>query len=222
MAEVDHAAFYYSVKDIIQFFETHPGPIDYTSAFDERILSKRRIYDVISIFSATNVIIKESKNIVKWQGYEFFKKKYQAIIEQYKVNDQSKSLADIIPSLDIVPMDKLTDFYFLFFPAMRVDRVRIRDVCEFLCRKRGNFATIMCKVYQLTSVLTAMDIIFKTENSGEFRLAPEYNFNQINSTDPLPIATLLNRSGSDEQLESVYEKRRKEFLKVSKENYHHQ
>ena len=222
MSEVDHAAFYYSVKDIIHFFETNPGPIDYTSAFDERILSKRRIYDVISIFCATNVIIKETKNIVRWQGYDYFIKKYQRIIEQYQVNDGSKSLVDIIPSLEIVPMDKLTDFYLLFFPAMRVDKVRIRDVCEFLCRKKGNFATIMCKVYQLTSVLAAMDIIFKTENSGEFRLASEYNFNKVNSSDPLPIATLLNRSGSEEPFESVYEKRRKEFYKIAKENYHHQ
>ena len=222
MSEGDHAAFYYSVKKLIRFFEKCSGPIDYNSAIDEKTLSKRRIYDVISIFSATNVVKKEDKNIILWQGYPSFKKKYENLIEQYKINDSSKTMSDIIPSLDTVSMEKLTEYYLIFFPAMKVETLTIRDVCEFLCRERGNFATIMCKVYQLTSVLSAMDIIFKTDRSGEFRLSSDYIINSSPKQDPLPIELLLNRPSNQQTPSDIYERRREEFYRVAEENYHHQ
>ena len=221
MSDGEHAAFYYSVKKLIRIFETSHGPIDYNSAIDEKTLSKRRIYDVISIFVSTNVVIKEDKSTITWQGYGFFKKKYQLLIEKHHINDEGKMMVDIIPSLDSISMEKLTEYYLLFFPAMKIETLKIRDVCEFLCREKGNFATIMCKVYQLTSVLSAMDIIFKTENSGEFRLSPEYIFSEETKCDPLPIETLLNRPGKC-IASNIYEKRRNEFNRIAKEKYHHQ
>jgi hypothetical protein len=179
-------------------------------------IKRRRLYDVTNILTAIGCASRSGLDHIEWHGVScvlpwLLEEKRKTEITNYK-----HSLANLFPQDNCVGLASLTRSLLLIFPAIGRDVLNLRNVSAFFSRDTQRYKTTLCKLYQITLILGALEITERTENPCEVRIRPPYTrvLEDTVGENPLAIASLLNRQSlSDEALEA----RREEFKQVWEE-----
>jgi hypothetical protein len=168
-------------------------------------IKRRRIYDLMNVFFAIGCAERSGHDAITWLGMAgivpcFLKEKKAMMIHNYDL-----CLTQLFPETDCVSLLSLTRALVLFFPAIGMRILDIRDISAFFSRDGKRYRNTLCKLHQITMILGAMGVIERTGFACEVRIAEQYMdlFEEKSPTEDKRMITiwqLLNRpisSGTD-------------------------
>lgn len=178
---------------------------------------RRRFYDVINVFEVIGCCQHETVDTIRWLGKENVIKSIQKMIINNGVNNELVKLKEIIPKEKCDSIGKITQLCLLLFLSLKKQTLNIRQIAVYMSRGKNVLKTILCKLYQISFILSAAGILEKTSIPCEIKLCDKY-FNQLtnnfDSLDRFSIASLLVQPKKAD--EPYIELRRKEFEKYCK------
>jgi hypothetical protein len=174
-------------------------------------IKRRRLYDVLNVFTAVGCATRPDSEAIVWQGRNrIFPELTRAKIAA-RIDSPQLSLALLFPPDNCVSLSSLTVSFVLLFAAIRVEVLDVRRVSSFFSRDIGRYKTTLCKLYQIALILGALDVTERHCNVCEIKIVPPYT--QLlagqQEDNPLSIPNLLNHP--DEK--TFIEERRAEFEK---------
>jgi hypothetical protein len=174
-------------------------------------IKRRRLYDVINVFTAVGCATRLGNEEIVWHGRsrifaELLRAKATARV------DSPLSLVQLFPAGSCVSLSSLTVSFLLLYAALRVEILDLRRVSAFFSRNVGRYKTTLCKLYQIAMILGALDVTERHCNVCEIKLLPPFTqlLGDTREANPLSIPNLLNRHGDKG---SDPEERRGEFAK---------
>jgi hypothetical protein len=173
-------------------------------------IKRRRLYDVINVFTAVGCATRLGSEEIIWHGRSRIYSELSRAKETTRV-DSSLSLAELFPSDSCVSLSSLTVSFVLLYAALRVEVLDLRKVSAFFSRQVGRYKTTLCKLYQIALILGALEVTERHCNVCEIKLRQAFTQLLYDAPDanPLSIPNLLNKHGE----QKVYEDRRAEFAK---------
>ena len=172
---------------------------------------RRRLYDVINVFSAIGLISRPTAYDIKWQGRDQIIHELLRQKDTYKVHNYKLGLNAIFPQGEYVSLSSLTVALLMLFPALEVDTIDLRFACSYFARNTSKYKTTLSKIYQIILILSALFIVQKTKSAG-IKLLEPYSSKLIGNneiTRPESIAYLLNKNEGEK--DECIRKRRTEF-----------
>jgi hypothetical protein len=187
-----------------------PGNYSLVHLHRRHQIKRRRLYDVINVFTAVGCATRLGSDEIIWHGRSRIFSELSRAKEAAQI-DSSLSLSDIFPSDSCVSLSSLTVSFVLLYAALRVEVLDLRKVSAFFSRHVGRYKTTLCKLYQIALILGAVNVMERHCNVCEIRLVAPFTqlLNDTRDANPLSIPNLLNRH--DEQ--KVDEERRADFAK---------
>ncbi|EAY11215.1 hypothetical protein TVAG_127220 [Trichomonas vaginalis G3] len=173
---------------------------------------KRRFYDAINILDAIGCCTRMDNDTFLWNGLSNVNTFIQHLVEQNSVYSEKQELAKILPEQDVINLKIMTQQFILCFIALQYQQLNIKEVSNYFSRNSDHFKTIVCKLYQITHVLTSIGIIDKTKKSGEYKISDNLIF-PMTDTYPFSIPALLKRQVPWNYCSKVIEERRTEYRK---------
>ena len=168
----------------------------------------------MKILDGLKFILRINKRFVIWNGLSNIKPTFMKIAKAHKVFSNGVSLDQILPNEDCISIGKVTELFVLCFIALQTQYIDIKQVAHYLSRYNGRMKTTLCKLYQITHIFEAMDILTKTDTISEFKLNDKYFITpQIEKSgieSLLSIESLLNRK-TDTVQPTLFFSRRFEF-----------
>lgn len=192
-------------------------------------IKRRRLYDVINVFTALGCCHKHGLDHVIWLGKEKCISQLAQIRKDKCIDDKDKTLQELFPANGCIGIMNLTVYFLLLFHAMKTDHLDLRFVGQLFSRETSRYKTTLCKLYQISYILSAVGITKRTTQVCEVVLSqpyyddiivedlPEDNPRHIVpqlSIDPLSIDALLNRPATTRKVNPEYQfvyDRRKEI-----------
>jgi hypothetical protein len=206
-----------TIRAIIAELEQRPNSLHSIQfLYQHHQIKRRRLYDVTNILTTIGCASRSGPDFIEWHGVGgvlpwLLREKRDCDISNYRL-----SLATLFPLANGVGLASLTKSLLLIFPAIGQDVLNLRNVSAFFSRDIQRYKTTLCKLYQITLILGALDITGRTENPCEVRMKPPFTrvLEEDPKQSPLTIASLLNGPNPNEE---ALEARRVEFRKVWEE-----
>lgn len=173
---------------------------------------KRRFYDAINILDAIGCCTRMDNDTFIWNGLSNVNTFISNLVEQNDVYSEKQELSSILPEQDVINLRIMTQQFILCFIALQYEQLNIKEVSNYISRNSDHFRTIVCKLYQITHVLTSVGIIDKTKKSGEYKLNESLIFPK-SETYPYSIPALLKHQVPWNYCSKSIEKRRMEYRK---------
>jgi hypothetical protein len=123
------------------------------------------------------------------------------------------SLTALFPPENCVGLSSLTMALLLMFPAMGTFVINLRQISAFFSSDVHRFKTTLCKLYQITLILGALEIVERTTMPCEVRIKPPFTRLVLDDqeTNPFAIRNLLIQTNDYQQ---AINQRRAEFRSV--------
>jgi hypothetical protein len=175
-------------------------------------VKRRRLYDVINVFTAIGCCSRNGGEQVTWHGRDRSLPQLKQSSRQMEIHNPDKSLTELFPPDNCVGLTSITQSLILLFAAMRVEVIDLREVSCWFSRNSGRYKTTLCKLYQIALILGAVGVLQRTQNVCEVKIqAP---FTELLDEEPemsaLSIETLLNRPPTNGD---AINRRKAEYLK---------
>ena len=154
-------------------------------------MERRRFFDIINVLDAIDFCKKIDAESFLWKGPEHARRKILQIAVGRGVFDSSKTLDDIFPAQKCISITQISIDLLLFFLALQVKRIDLKDLSFFLSRTNGREKTMICKLYQSAAIFELVGVIEKTKNIGEFAISNQFFYSY--SADPTYVNSLLAR-----------------------------
>jgi hypothetical protein len=159
-------------------------------------VKRRRLYDVTNILIVLGAAGRPSAEEITWIGEDrilpcLFKQKQMMNIMNLDI-----PFSVLFPQSNCVSFTTLTMAILMMFPALGTERLNLRDISAFFSRDVQRYKTTICKLYQITLILSALGIMQRTENPCEVKLIPPYNdllTDDSLSKNPMSLPRLLSR-----------------------------
>jgi hypothetical protein len=210
-------AFTTSIQALVNDLEHDPNRLRSIPYFCRRFqVKRRRLYDVINVFTAIGCASRDSVHEIRWHGRsrcpDFLKQESGRL----EIHNLDKTLGEIFPPENCVSLPSLTLSFVLLFGALNMDLLDLREVSAFFSRDTGRYKSTLCKLYQVAIILGALGIIQRTENACEVRVQAPFGSELVGATitNPLAIDRLLSRPVRNADGMS---RRREEYRKYMKE-----
>jgi hypothetical protein len=81
----------------------------------------------------------------------------------------------------------------LLFGAIHLKILDLREVSAFLSRNTPRYKSTLCKLYQITLILAALQIVKKTANECEVEIQAPFD-EVLEGGGPISLGALLNRA----------------------------
>jgi hypothetical protein len=158
-------------------------------------VKRRRLYDVINVFTAIGCSSRNGSDQVTWHGRAQSLPSILSACREAEIHNPEKSLSDLFPPGNCVGLSSMTLSFILMFAALRVEVIDLREASCFFSRNSGRYKTNLCKLYQVALILCAVGVIDRTQNVCEVKIQPPFTelLNDQPSVSPLAIEKLLNR-----------------------------
>ena len=190
-----------SIIQLVREFETNPENSKAITLLSTRFnIKRRRLYDVINVFSSIGCCQKSSLDQIFWKGTDKILPELTRLRIEKKIDDPNKTLADLFPLNSCIGISNLTICFLLMFYALKSNKVDIRFVGQFLSRETGRYKTTLCKLYQISYILSTIGVTTRSEQVCEVIMNPPFISEvDIYKGEPPPkqnfmdIESLLNR-----------------------------
>jgi hypothetical protein len=214
---LEKAGFATVIRALVSELERHPGKAHSLIELHQRFyLKRRRLYDVTNIFTVIGCGTRTTTNEMTWHGISRILPRLMAERRTTEIWNAEKTLASLFPNDTCVGLGSLTSALLLLFPATGQAALNLRDVSAFFSHDVQRFKTTLCKLYQITLILGALEVTERTDSPCEVRLrAPYLPLLEEEPLRPLAIESLLNRPGGTAK---TTERRREEFRKICDKN----
>ena len=184
-------------------------------------IKRRRLYDVINVFSSVGCCNKSGLDHLVWFGKNNLIVKLEQLKNDYHIHNKDLSLQELFPIAGCIGISNLTVCFLLLFFALKTDHLDLRFVGNLFSRQTSRYKTTLCKLYQISYILGSVGITNRTNQVCEVVLnKPYYNEEIIpyetetpenSNVNPFSISSLLNRPQNNKQAEPYIANRRKEF-----------
>jgi hypothetical protein len=176
-------------------------------------INRRRLYDVINIFTTIGCATRTDSDHITWHGVHGVLEWLIAEKRARGIANPQLSLLQLFPQENSVGLASLASSLLLIFPAIRQEILNLRDVSGFFARDTQRYKTTLCKLYQITLILGALEVTERAENPCEVRIrAPFAKVIDVDADEnPLAIEWLLNRATRSADISDA---RRAEFRSV--------
>lgn len=135
----------------------------------EKFAIKRRIvYDFISIYAAFNVCRRYESDLFEWYGLKSIQGNFSKIKESVK--EETRPLISAFSCADDCSLPTIAKFIVSLFFYLSVKCLDLREACALLSAERGNYKTILRKIYTVAMRLEVGKIVSKTKKVAEIRL----------------------------------------------------
>ena len=183
-----------SIIKLVNEFETNPENSKAITVLSTRYsIKRRRLYDVINVFASVGCCQKSSLDQIFWKGTDKILPELTRLRHEKQIDDPSKTLADLFPLNSCIGISNLTIGFLLMFYALKSNRIDIRFVAQFLSRETGRYKTTLCKLYQISYILSTIGITTRSEQVCEVLMNPPYiSQNDIIEAEPPPKQTFMN------------------------------
>jgi hypothetical protein len=208
------------VQDLVADLRNCPHKTQTMAELHQRFqVKRRRLYDVMNILIVLGAAIRSNADEITWLSEDqilpcLIKQKCSMNILNLEI-----PLSILFPRDNCVSFTTLAMAVLMMFPAIGTERLNLRDISAFFSRDIQRYKTTICKLYQITVILSALGIIKKTENPCEVKIIPPYTdllMDDIFNDNPMSLSRLLSRRSSPADL---MKGRKIEFKKVCRE-YH--
>jgi hypothetical protein len=193
-----NVAFRKAIQAVTAHLDAETGKTHSIRQLSRRFeFNHRRLYDVINVFTAIGCATRRGIDGLEWHGRDHaldFLKRASSDLES---QNPDKTLNDLFPTRNCVALPALTVSLVLLFGAMQVDTLDLRQASSFFSRETAKYKSTLCKLYQITLVLAAIEVIQRTGNDCEVKLQPPFSDGLAEADQPNPMALdkLLNRPG---------------------------
>jgi hypothetical protein len=154
-------------------------------------VKRRRLYDVTNVFTAIGCAARCGVDDIRWEGVGRILPHLRQEKERLNVGNYKIPLADLFPLDTCVCLRSLTLSFILLFAALGRDAISLRDASAFFSRETQRYKTTLSKLYQITLILSAVDMTERADNPSEVRLRPPFSeiIAQEACENPLAIKT---------------------------------
>jgi hypothetical protein len=204
------------VRNFIIDLEKAPGKAHEMPALQKQYkIKRRRLYDVTNIMSAIGCTEQTGPDTIIWGGIHRILPSLAEHKQLSGITNFQLSLEELFPQSNCVGLASLTVALLMLFPAIGTKTLNLRDVSAFFSRDWQRYKTTLCKLYQITLILGALEITERTEVACEVRLRERFAtlVDGHEPDNPFAIETLLNR-------EKEFERRKAEFRRIC-DKYQH-
>lgn len=164
-----------SIQALVHEFETTPFTAKAITQLSERYkIKRRRLYDVINVYTAIGCCQKSSLDHVIWLGKDRIIPEITKLRQLYRIDDEHLKLSDTYPVSKCIGITNLTGFFLLLFYSLKSDKLDIRFAGQFLSRGTGRYKTTLCKLYQICYILNVMGVTKRSEQVCEVVLDRQY------------------------------------------------
>lgn len=211
-----------SIRLFIQHLELNDGEQSITAPSIALGIKRRRLYDVINVFESIGCCKKCALDSVIWIGKSNIKNTFEMIVKQKNLYNPKATLADFFPIDQCIGVSNLTLSFVLLFYALKTDHLDLRYVAQFFSRKSSRYKTTLCKLYQISYIMNAIELMNRTTQVCEVVISNGYfNIDIVPEIDEkaremVSIQSLLVDNRKEDT--DVILKRRKEFKKYYSEN----
>jgi hypothetical protein len=191
-----NSKFDHAIHAIITDFDQDPQRSYTISQLHQRYqIKRRRLYDVINVFSAIGCVTRHGAQEIVWHGRDRIFPEMLKYKQTSGLANGSLTLAALFPSSPAIGLPALTVSFLLLFPALQVNVIDLRKASAFFSRDGGKYKTILCKLYQIALILGALNITERSSNVCEIRILPPLLdlLQDVPSFSPFAIPNLLNR-----------------------------
>lgn len=175
-------------------------------------VKRRRLYDVINVLNAIGCSTRSGTDQLIWNGKKQIINELQSLKKINKIDNWNLSLDELFPTNDCVSLSSLTISFLLLFPALDCNIIDLKIACFYFSRNTTRYKTTLCKLYQIILILSALDIVSKTQNACQIRLLSPYLeclIGDKKNTGPDSIEFLLNRTYNKKNIQ--IQSRRNQF-----------
>lgn len=192
-----------SIQMLIQELEAYPRQTFAITLLSQKyMIKRRRLYDMINVFSAIGCCRKSGLDHMVWMGTEMFSQFLSQMKKSRGIDDKTKTLCDLFPVASCIGISNLTVCFLLLFSALKTNHLDLRFVGQLFSRETSRYKTTLCKLYQISYILSSIHITNRTSTVCEVILLPPYSDEDIlpdepdnkanNSIIPISIDSLLN------------------------------
>jgi hypothetical protein len=180
-------------------------------------VKRRRLYDVINVFTAIGCATRQGVDALLWHGRDRALEFMKETSGEMEVQNPEKTLCELFPTEKCVGLPTLTVAFVLLFGAMQVETLDLREVSSFFSRETARYKSTLCKLYQITLILSAIGVMQRTVNVCEVKIQSPFKegLAEVEYVNPLALERLLNRPGKPGDATT---KRMSEFRRYSKEH----
>lgn len=231
-----------SIQMLINELESSINKVQEITILTQRYnIKRRRLYDVINVFSSVGSCSKSGLDHLIWYGKDQLIVHLEKLKDSYHINDPNYSLQQLFPVSGCIGISNLTICFLLLFFALKTNHLDLRYVGNLFSHQTSRYKTTLCKLYQISYILGAVGITNRTNQVCEVVLNEPYYNDEIipdegdqNSPDtaqnqnnikkssmennPMSIFSLLNHPEETKQKKKPYQyilDRRKEFQNLS-------
>lgn len=208
-------SIYSFIHDVEMFDSTIVNVI---TACERYKFQKRRFYDVINVLESIGCCHKLKSDSIQWLGLSNIPLYLHSLQKRFKVHILDTKVEDIFKSDTSIIISQLTQLFILCFLVFHIQTINIKHVAHFLSRHNHRYKTTLCKLYQITHILEAAEILKHTSKPCIIYIDSKYymiikgceNNTRSNDSNPFSIANLLNDHGP-EKFQNEVLKRKNEF-----------
>lgn len=212
------AAFRESIVQIVDELDEDPGKEhSLTTLFATHTISRRRFYDVINVLVAIGCCRRTRENDIIWVGRWNIEEEMNLMKKAIPIGNDSKNLNELFPADNCVCLTSLTVAFLTLFGTLSSEKLDLREAASFFSRGTERYKTTLCKLYQISLILSALGILERTAQVCEVSiLSPYKEVLSVGSEEvdqnPLSISYLLN--GPTKNFSALRAKREREYRRI--------
>lgn len=215
-----------AIRLLISELESHPNRVYMITELSSKYkIKRRRLYDVINVFSAIGVCKKSGLDHMVWNGTASVIAILESIRKKRGVDDPNNTLEDIFPAEQCIGISKLTIAFLLSFYSLKTQHLDIRFIAQLFSRGTSRYKTTLCKLYQICYILSSVGITSRTATVCEVIFnKPFFVCDVLEAIEdpkpvgdpvaPLTIQSLLNNHREVPEKDRFVYKRRKELRDI--------
>jgi hypothetical protein len=156
-------------------------------------IKHRRLYDVVNVFTALGCASRVNGDEILWHGRDQIITKLLQEKEAMNIGRYDVPLATLFPPETSVGLSSLTVSFLMLFPALATREIDLREASAFFARQTQKYKTVLCKLYQIATILGSLGLTNRTENVCQIRLLLPVMRLLDDQQNPMAIDNLLNR-----------------------------
>lgn len=206
-----------AIRCLVSYFESSRDSSHSIADLSKRFrIKRRRLYDIINVFEAIGFCQKPDLDRVSWNGRQNLMTIIENLATDTKLYDGGKTVSELFPVSCSVGISSLSLSFLRLFYALGTNVLDIRIIGKFLSRDTNRYKSTLCKLYQISYILGAIDIILRNGNQAcEVTLHESFRrfLKKPVVQDPLSLESLLNRR--DGQISNnIFENRMQEIKTI--------
>jgi hypothetical protein len=158
-------------------------------------IQHRRIYDIINVFTTIGCAARDHGAEVFWTGRDKLMRHLKEEQDRMQIHNDQKSLSELFSPDHCVDLASLTLSFVLFFGALDLKILDMRDVSAFFSRDTMRYKSTLSKLHEISLILGELRVSEKTGNVCEVEILDPF-WEQLRAPEagnPLSIGFLLNR-----------------------------